>query len=63
MLWLAHVGGVLLVVEMQLGVTSKTMQVDWAIHYKQSLIQKIGNLAKVTVWRKTMGSVYYIMKS
>ena len=28
--------------------------------YKVSL-KKNGNLAKVTMWRKTMGSVYYIM--
>ena len=27
-------------VEMQLWVTSKTMQVDWAMHYVQSLIKK-----------------------
>ena len=38
----------IVVVEMQLGITSKTMQVDWAIHYKQSLI-KNDNLAKVTM--------------
>ena len=37
------------------------MQVDWAIHYKQSLIKKIGNLAKVTTWMETIGSVYYII--
>ena len=37
----AGVGGVIVVVEMQLGVTSKTMQVEWAIHYRQSLIKKM----------------------
>ena len=52
----------IVVVEMQLWVTSKTMQVDWAIHYVQSLIKKKnGNLAKVTMWMKTIGSVYYII--
>ena len=31
---IASASGVVVVLEMQLGVTSKTMQVDWAIHYK-----------------------------
>ena len=42
------------------------MQVDWAIHYRQSL-KKIGNLAKVTMLKskKNMGSVcnVILMKS
>ena len=47
-LWIAHATGVV-VVGMPLWVTSGTMQVDWAIHYRQSLIKKIGILAKVTM--------------
>ena len=39
-LWLTGVGGVVVVVEMQLWVTSKTIQVDRAIHYRQSLIKR-----------------------
>ena len=35
--------------EIQQWVTSETMQVEWAIHYRESLIKKIGNLAKVTM--------------
>ena len=38
-LWLASASGVV-VVEMQLWVASNTMQVEWAIHYVQSLILK-----------------------
>ena len=53
-------GGVI-VLELQLGVTSKTMQVKWATHYVQSLIKNDENekLAKVTMGmsRKTIGSV------
>ena len=44
--------------EIQLWVTSNTMQVKWAIHYRPSLI-KNGKLAKVTMWMKTIGSVCY----
>ena len=48
-MWLPNAGGVIVVVEMQLWVTSKTMQVKWAKHYRQSLIkQKDEDFAKVT---------------
>ena len=45
-LWLVDAGGIV-VVEMPLWVTSKTMQVDWAIHYRQKLIKKM------EIWQKS----------
>ena len=54
-LWLVDASGIV-VVEMQLWVTSKTMQVEWATHCVQNLI-KNGNLAKITTWIKTIGIV------
>ena len=42
-----------------MGYINKTMQVDWAIHYKQSLIKKIWKFSKSHNGNemKTMGSV------
>ena len=59
-MWFADVGGVRLVVEMQLGVTSKTMQVK--VGYTlctESQKKKNEKQAKVTMGmsRKTIGSV------
>ena len=39
MLWVACTGG-LVVVEIPLWGTSKTMRVNWAIHYRQSLSKR-----------------------
>ena len=43
------VGGVVVVVDMQLWVTSNIMQLQWATYYKQSLRKKFENLAKITM--------------
>ena len=60
-LWLVDAGGIV-VAKMQLWVTSKTIQVEWATHCVQSLIKKLnfGKSHNVNEM-KTIGSVCYII--
>ena len=58
-LWLAGAGGVV-VVEMQLWLHQKQCKLI-GLYTTDRVSEKNENLAKITTWMKTLGSVYYII--